>query len=57
MEGEGKSVKRTTEVCATRHNLSRPFHGLVSCRSIPSIEMLGYFHGVRFTDAFAGYAG
>ena len=50
----GESVKRTAEVfvgARPRANLSRPFHGLLWHGPIPSNELLGYFHRVRFTDA------
>jgi len=34
-------------------NLSRPFHGLQRQAIPPSTEVLGYYQGVRFTDALS----
>jgi hypothetical protein len=56
-----KSVKRTAEVYDRKPSVVR-FTDLRISAAIPSNELLGYFHAVRFTDAkrpnpSAGYAG
>jgi hypothetical protein len=63
----GKSVKRTAEVFDRQTAVVR-FTDLIIAATIPSNELLGYFHAVRFTDGkrpnptasvadVAGYAG